>query len=81
MRGCYRSPAGLSKFAHHAVCAVRPTIVGFDELLSCYSCNHTVKSFCFWYSSQRELFTFLSFLLYEIYLIIDRKATPSDHLK
>jgi len=48
----------------------------FDELLSCYSCNRTLKSFCSLFTALK-LFTSLGFLLYEIYIIIDCGATPT----
>jgi len=31
MHGHYRSPAERSKLAHHAVCAIRPIIVGLTN--------------------------------------------------
>ena len=46
LHGCYCSPTGRSKLAHHAIFTVRPVIMVhvrclmiYGELLSCYSCN------------------------------------------
>jgi len=70
-------PAGRSKLAHHAVCAVRPIIVG---LMNCCHATLAILLFLVQFTALK-LFTSLSFLLYEIHLIIDRKATPSDFYK
>jgi len=83
MQGHYRSPTGRSKLVHHAVCAIRPIIVGrtFDELLSCYSCNHTVNScFCCRNYLLPSVFDFRKYIL-SLIMGPDRLYSLHDQIK
>jgi len=71
MHGRYRSPIRRSKLPHHAVCIDRPIIV---RLMNC--CHATLAIILLSPSVSATVHSaeiiYLSFLLYEIHLIIDR---------